>query len=191
VNTPAHLLVGAAAFACPGAWRVNLAAILGALAPDASLYLMAGTAIFLRDIPPQVVFDQYYFSPEWQQVFAIDNSFVIWGLVLLAAFALRSRWMIAFAGAALLHLALDFPLHHDDARRHFWPLTDWVFQSPVSYWDRSRHAGIVAPLEALLSLGLCVVLLRRFKGGWSRVTILAVGLLQLAPVLVWSVVFAG
>ena len=189
MNTPAHLIVGAAAFARPGAWKINLGALLGAIAPDLSLYFMAGTALFLMDVPPNIVFDEYYFSPAWQQVFAIDNSFVIWGLLCGAAVALRRPALIAFTGAALLHLALDFPLHHDDARRHFWPLTDWVFVSPVSYWDTAHHGNIVGPLEGLLYLVLLAVLWRRFRGGFARLTIAAGGALQIVPVFFWVFIF--
>ena len=60
--------------------------------------------------------------------------------------------MTAFAGAGLLHLVLDFPLHAGDGRPHFWPLSDWVFESPVSYWDSTHHAIWVAPVSVVISL---------------------------------------
>ncbi|MEL6701895.1 MAG: cobalamin biosynthesis protein CobQ, partial [Pseudomonadota bacterium] len=78
MNTPAHLIIGAAAFGRPDAAQVTLAALLGGFLPDASLYLMAGVAIFGMGISPEVVFRDLYFSDAWQQVFAIDNSFVLW-----------------------------------------------------------------------------------------------------------------
>ena len=74
MNTPAHVIVGAAAFARPGALAVNAAAVLGSLMPDISLYVMASTALFLIDVPPNVVFDEYYFSDAWQQVFAVRTG---------------------------------------------------------------------------------------------------------------------
>ncbi|WP_328795072.1 hypothetical protein [Jannaschia marina] len=42
MNTPAHLIIGLAAFGKPGRPRVTAAALCGALLPDLSLYLMAG-----------------------------------------------------------------------------------------------------------------------------------------------------
>ncbi|MEL6645840.1 MAG: cobalamin biosynthesis protein CobQ [Pseudomonadota bacterium] len=170
---------------------MTLAAIAGAAAPDLSLYLMAGTALFLMNVPPNVVFDELYFSPQWQAVFAVDNSFLVWGLGLALALWLKRPAWIAFAGAALLHLALDFPLHNDDARPHFWPVSDWVFQSPVSYWDRDHYANIVGPIEAILCLMLCVVLWRRFQGWIARGLIVATGALQIAPVFIWVFIFDG
>jgi membrane-bound metal-dependent hydrolase YbcI (DUF457 family) len=189
MNTPAHVIAGAAAFARPGAVAVNIAAVLRSLMPDISLYVLAGTAIFLMDVPPDAVFDEFYFSDSWQQVFAVDNSFVVWGSLLGIARWRRSPVLTAFAGAALLHLALDFPLHHDDARPHFWPLTDWVFVSPVSYWDRRHFGDFVGPLEAVLCITLCAALLMRFRDWRSRLLVLALGALQVVPVFIWVFIF--
>ncbi|MEL6798979.1 MAG: cobalamin biosynthesis protein CobQ [Pseudomonadota bacterium] len=156
-----------------------------------SLYIMAATALYVLDVPPNVVFDEYYFSPQWQAVFAVDNSFFVWGLACALAVWLKRPALIAFTGAALLHLAFDFPLHHDDGRPHFWPLTTWVFESPVSYWDRNHYADIVSPLEMLLCVALCAMLWRRFQGWRARAVIAMAGTLQLAPMFMWVFVFAG
>ena len=191
MNTPAHLIFGMAAFAKADAPKVTLAALAGAMLPDLSLYLMAGVSLFVLGISPQVVFDQLYFSEAWQLVFKIDNSFVLWGLGLAVALWLRRAWAIALTGAALLHIGLDFPLHHDDGRAHFWPLSNWIFESPVSYWDRGHHAGIIAPIEMVL-YGICVVILwRRLREIWERVIIAALGVMQLAPGIIWMFVFSG
>jgi hypothetical protein len=174
VNTPAHILICAAAFSHrrdPSDTRV---AGLGGLLPDLSLYAMAGGALFLMDIPARVVFGQLYFSSSWQTVFSIDNSFLLWGLVGVIALWSDTRWLTVLAGACLLHLALDFPLHHDDGRAHFWPATSWVFESPVSYWDSRHHAGIVAPVEGALAVGAAAVLALR-HGSWPART--GIGLL--------------
>ena len=152
MNTPAHMLLGAAVFGRGGDARILWAAVLGAIAPDASLYVMAGVSLFVLSIPPQVVFDELYFSDAWQTVFAIDNSFFLWGALLGVALWRKSPALIAFAGAGLLHLALDFPLHAGDGRAHFWPLSDWVYASPVSYWDSAHHAAWVAPVTAVISV---------------------------------------
>lgn len=163
MNTPAHLLLGAAAFGDPERRHTTTAAIIGALAPDLSLYLMAGVALIVLQIPPQVVFDELYFSDAWQHVFAIDNSVFVWGAVLAFGLWRRTPWIVALGGAALIHLVTDFALHHDDGRPHFWPLSNWIFESPVSYWDSRNGARIVAPLESLLAAACYVVLWRRYE----------------------------
>ena len=175
MNTPAHLLIGAAALGHGRSGVIIAAALVGALLPDLSLYLMAGTALFVLQIPPEVVFDELYFSSAWQTVFAIDNSFLVWGGLLAFAIMRRSDWGITMTLAALLHLLLDLPLHHDDGRPHFWPLSNWIFESPVSYWDRDKGAMWIAPLEATAA-SVATIILWQQKKGWFLACV-AAGLL--------------
>ncbi|MDG1800988.1 MAG: cobalamin biosynthesis protein CobQ [Paracoccaceae bacterium] len=191
MNTPAHLIFGMAAFAKRDQPKVTAAALAGALIPDLSLYLMAGVSLFVLQIDPNVVFGELYFSDAWQAVFRVDNSFVVWGILLAIALWRRAVWGIALTGAALLHIGLDFPLHHDDGRAHFWPLTSWIFESPVSYWDLGHHARIVAPIEITLSLLFCLVLFRRLRSVWERALVVSLGLAEVAPGFIWLFVFAG
>lgn len=189
MNTPAHLLIGAAAFGRPAQTKIVLAAFAGALLPDLSLYLMAGTALFILGIPPQRVFNELYFSDAWQTVFAIDNSFIVWGALLGLALWKQSGWGVALTGAALLHLCLDLPLHHDDGRPHFWPISWWVFESPLSYWDRDHGAGWVAPFEAVLTLGAVVVLWLRKVALWVWLVALPLLAMELWVVRQWLFFF--
>lgn len=182
---------GATAFARADNARVTAAALFGALLPDLSLYLLAGWHLLILGTDADTVFNVLYFSESWQAIFAVDNSFLIWGAALgLALWFGGSAW-IAFAGAGLLHLALDFPLHNDDARVHFWPASDWRFISPVSYWDPNHYAGVVGPIEMLASLVCLAILWRRFVALVPRLLIAATGVMQLAPGLFWAFVFDG
>jgi hypothetical protein len=191
VNTPAHLIIGLAVFGRSPDPKVVIAALAGALLPDLSLYLLAGWALFVTGIAPQVVFGEMYFSARWQSVFAVDNSIPLWafgfGLALLAG----SGPAKAFAGAGLLHLLCDFPLHNDDARAHFWPFTDWVFHSPVSYWDPAHYGRVVGVLEILLALGLAALLWRYFKSLQARALIGLLVLVEAAPPLVFGLIMGG
>ena len=164
MNTPAHLLLGAAVMGRKEAPRLMWAAMLGGLLPDLSLYLMGGVSIYVLGIPPMVVFRELYYSAPWQTVFAVDNSFFVWGALAGLAVWRRSGWGIALTGAAILHLCLDLPLHHDDGRAHFWPLTRWIFESPYSYWDTRHGAGWIGPAEALVAAASALVILWRRPG---------------------------
>ncbi|NNU81355.1 cobalamin biosynthesis protein CobQ [Halovulum dunhuangense] len=188
MNTPAHLIFGAALFARPGQPRVNIAALAGSLTPDLSLYLLVAWEM-LKRTPTQVIFGQLYFSPEWQAIFAVDNSFFVWGGFLILGALLRSPAAIAFAGAGLLHLAFDFPLHHDDGRPHFWPLTMWVFESPLSYWDSRAHGDIVGAIEILACLALLVLLWRRFQAWPARLAIAGTGTGLAGPTVLFGMMF--
>lgn len=189
MNTPAHLIVGVAAFGRANKTAVTFAALIGGFLPDASLYIMAGVSLFWLGLPDQYVFGTLYFSDAWQQVFAVDNSFVLWGIGLGIAVWTRSAWAIALTGAALLHLALDFPFHTDDARMHFWPITDWKFHSPISYWHSDHGAGWFGPMEMALVLGLTIYIFRTIPDLWVRITVGILCGLQLVPFLSWYLFF--
>ena len=186
MNTPAHLIFAAAAFARPGRRAVNAAALAGGLLPDVPLYLMVGWALYVRGTPPRVVFGEMYFSDRWQAIFAIDHSLPLWSLAVLLALVLRSAIGIAFAGSGLLHAVVDFLVHHDDARRQLWPLATWVFRSPVSYWDSRYYGHIAGPLEIAVCAVLAVLLWRRFSGGHARAMITAGMAMELAPALIFG-----
>lgn len=191
MNTPAHIIFAATAFGKVDHTKVTLAAIFGGIAPDLSLYLMAGWALFVAGIDPEIVFGKLYFSDSWQLVFAIDNSFILWSAGLAVALWTGSTWLIALTGAGLMHLALDFPFHHDDGRMHFWPFSSWIFQSPLSYWDPRHFGHIIGPIE-IGAASICLVILwRRFQHWGARAAIAAIGSLELAPIFFWVWVFAG
>lgn len=189
MNTPAHLVFGAAAFARPQHKGTFLAALIGSALPDLSLYLMVAWSIWMMDVPAQVVFREYYYSDTWQSVFAVDNSFVLWGILL--AIALWRRWhiVVAVSGAALLHIALDFPLHTHDARQHLWPISDWVFHSPYSYWDSRAGANIIGPVELGLTLVLALVIFARFRSLAVRATVALLVVFEVLSSGIWRLVF--
>ncbi len=186
MNTPAHLIFGAAAFARPGSPGTTAASLIGALTPDVSLYLLTGWALYVQKIPARVVFGELYFSSAWQGIFAVDNAIPLWGALLLAGLLLRTPVVVAFAGAGLLHLGFDFALHHDDARRQFWPISDWVFQSPLSYWDRDYYGVFVGALEIAACVALTALLWRRFQSWRMRAMFAALLVAEFVPGIMFA-----
>ncbi|MEM6622300.1 MAG: cobalamin biosynthesis protein CobQ [Pseudomonadota bacterium] len=150
---------------------------------------MAGVSLFLLQIPAERVFGELYFSTAWQTVFAIDNSVILWGIVCVLAWALARPFWVAFASAGLLHIATDFPLHHDDWRPHFWPISGWVFESPLSYWDSDHHAAVVAPVTLVAVLISAVVICRRWPRWWVWLGVIAGCLLEIWVVRQWLLFF--
>ncbi len=189
MHTPAHALLAAALLARPGAPRRNAAALAGGVLPDLSLFVMVGWERLVAGHDWDRVFQEDFRAPFWQAVFATDNSIPLYALLLAVGLALGPGWLPVFAAAALLHLACDLPLHNEDARPHFEPFTDWVFRSPVSYWDPARHGGIVGPLELALCALCCLALWRRFGGAGARAGIAAALTLQTAPYLTFPMIF--
>jgi len=179
------MLIAASLFAKPSRPAITGVAVLGGLLPDLSLYLLVFYSLAIRGDTPQTVFDEYYFSAEWQQIFSIDNSFFVWALVIAVGLYCKREWVWVLGAACVLHLLGDFPLHHDDGRAHFWPFSDWVYQSPFSYWDVNHHARIIAPIEGVICLLLYGYLFWKFDTGRARSVLLGC---LLVPLLIAGLV---
>jgi hypothetical protein len=194
-----HLLVAAALFARPGKRLRNTAVIAGAILPDAAIYVLFIWSKVVG-IPEQHVWNVLYWQPPWSEWVAAGNSIFIWltalliGLIALRAAPVAHRIgiVLTFAAlAALVHLALDFPVHHDDAHRHLWPLSDWIFRSPVSYWNPDRNGHIFTALETTLGVALCVVIFRRFQSLWVRAVTALLALAYIAVPVYFTIVLGG
>lgn len=174
--TQTHLLLAGALFARPGEKLRNTAIIIGALIPDAAIYTLFAWSKVMA-IPERRVWDEIYWQEPWQTWTAAGNSIPLYlaifllGLVLLrAAGGVWRIGLFAFfaALAALSHVATDLPLHVLDAHRHFWPLSDYKFISPVSYWDPDHYGNEISIIEATLGVVLAIILFRRFEALWVR-----------------------
>ncbi|MFN3214523.1 MAG: cobalamin biosynthesis protein CobQ [Henriciella sp.] len=162
MNTIAHMVIASAALSRPASPRRNWAVLIGAILPDASMFVFFAWSR-LQGWSGDETWNVQYWNEPWQTLSAISNSFVLFGLLFILALWRRwpTLWIIAIA--ALLHLALDFPLHADDAHRHFWPVSDWRFASPVSYWDPRFNGMIGAGIETGCALAGIALLWWRFK----------------------------
>ena len=176
MNTPTHLLIGAAVLARPAedaaARRRNAAILTGALVSDAAIFILFAWARLLQGISEHRLWSEIYWQEPWQTLVAIGNSIPLYLGLLLFGLVARSQIAIVFAAAALLHLAFDLPFHHDDAHPHFWPFSDWRFHSPLSYWDHDHYGRFVSLAEIALAVVLIVFLWRRFASRLVRALLL-------------------
>ena len=129
--------------------------LAGAVAPDAPMLWFYYVEKVLLGTPEHAIWRQAYYRDTWQTFIDLFNSVPGIGVGLLMCWWLRSRVGLLFLASMLLHVALDFPLHHDDGHRHFHPLLDWRFQSPLSYWDPKHHGSLIGIGELVVSV-LCV-----------------------------------
>lgn len=183
MNTPSHMLIGAAVFARPLVPATLIAAFAGGLVPDVPMFAMVLWSTRVAGVPEHEVFGTLFFSETWQSVFAVDHSFFVWGGLLGLAVWCRLIILRAFAGAGLLHALADFLTHHDDARRQFWPVSDWVFRSPVSYWDAQFYGSVFGLFEIALVVTLATFLCWRLARWRERALVLAVAAPVVLPVL--------
>ena len=178
MNSPTHSLLALALLSKGGQTKRNWAVFIGSIIPDAAIYLWAPYQMFVKGVDGRTLWNELYFQPPMQTAIALFNSipiYVVMAIIGWSAFykiqaaKIWGKLVMFFALAALIHMATDLPVHGHDAYRHFWPLTDWRFHSPVSYWEADLHAGWVSLVEAIIGLTCIVVLWRRFPKLWVKV----------------------
>jgi len=197
--TQTHLLVASALLARPGEKLRNTAVIIGSFIPDAAIYTLFIWSK-IAGIPEQRVWREIYWQEPWQTWTAAGNSIPLYVILLaLGVIALRAHTaafriglvLTFLALAALTHIAGDLPVHVDDAHRHFWPLSDWKFISPISYWHPDHHGGIFSIFESVLGVVLTIILFRRFKALWVRALLVLVCLAYIGVPLYFTLVLGG
>jgi hypothetical protein len=169
MTTPAHAVLNLLVLGGGHRRILWLPIFLGSLLPDVPMlgfYFLQ--RVILRE-PESYIWSHVYFQPNWQALFDIFNSFPLIVVGLIVAYWVRSDWLQVFFLSIGLHCMADFLLHHDDAHRHFLPLSDWRLLSPVSYWDHRYYGQYVTWAEMALVLVGSVILFQRHKSPAARV----------------------
>jgi len=186
MNTPGHAVVNLVLLGDGRSGDRHLPVGIGALLPDAPMAVFWVHASLVQGLPQSAVWSEAYFRPEWRMVFDAFHSIPI-ALALLAVSAWlgarRAAWLF---GSMALHDLLDLPLHASDAHAHLFPLTDYRFESPVSYWDPGHFGDVVAPLEMAIVLGVSAVLWPRLATRWGRALLVGGGVLYLVAFLFFT-----
>lgn len=156
--------------------------------PDASMFVFFAWSR-MQGWTGDETWNVQYWNEPWQTLGAGSNSFVLFGLLL--GLAIWRKWplLVILSAAALIHILLDFPLHADDAHRHFWPVTDWRFFSPVSYWDPEANGLLGGAIEAICCLAATSILWLRFARLRWRILFGVLAVLQIAALgaqLMWT-----
>ena len=155
----------------------GIAGAVGATLPD--MPSIAGTAYyigmpFLREgwssMDSEAVRDPIYVSgPFGATGVALHSAVPPLALLLLYVFLnLGSRdhrkILLWFLLGWLGHAVADFFSHVDGARPLFWPLSDWEWSSPVSYYDPLYYGNeFFAISHALILLTMTALLVRRMR----------------------------
>ena len=184
VTTPAHAALSLIVLG--RSERNALPVALGAVAPDAPMLVFYLWERLVRGVSEGRIWSERYFDPGWQVVFDIPSSIPLLALALCILLVLVGRrstagripsagvaatprparlaaWAL-FVASMILHALGDLPLHREDAHRHFFPISDWRFTSPVSYWDPDHYGGYAAVGEVVLVLAVSVFLFRVYRG---------------------------
>ncbi len=189
MNTPAHAIINLLLFGKRHRKTHSVAIIAGALIPDAP---MLGFYLWekMHGIAEHVIWGTRYYQAAWQGLFNSFHSFPILALATWIAWRTRhSGWAIFFA-SMFCHSLWDIPVHHSDAHAHFFPLSDYRFISPISYWEPAHFGLWVSALEISIMLLGSIYLLRSsqsiVKTRWV-IGLLSVYLLLLtAAITLWT-----
>ncbi len=188
MNSPTHSLLALALLSKKDSPKRNWAVFLGSFIPDLAIYLWAPYQKFVNGVSGEDMWRELYFQAPMQNLIAYFNSIPIYLALLAFGWVSRTKiWgqmLLFFAAAALIHMATDLPVHAEDAYRHFWPLTDWRFFSPLSYWDKGHHAGWVNLIEAVIAFASIAVLWRRFPKLWVKIVLGLVTVLYAAMIVI-------
>ena len=161
-------------------------AFIGAVLPDLPLFIFFIIESVIRKTPQRELWGSVYFTEAWQNFFDIFNSIPLILILLgIGYYLLNSERITIFAWSLLIHCAFDFLTHHDDGHHHFFPLSDFAFESPISYWDRDHYAGIVAPIERVVILTASIYLFPRLKTRLARGCLVVVNVLFIASYLLF------
>ncbi len=179
MNTPSHAILNL--FAIDRAFSLTpalrWAAIGGGILPDLPIFGFYIWAKFAARLPESKIWSEAYYWPVTQAIVAVFHSIPI--AVFLLAIATWQRWPVVqvLCLSCILHDLGDLPLHNSDAHRHFFPLSDWRFISPVSYWNPQHYGAIAAAVEFGMVAIASLVLGGRGVSAIGAIALVAVNLL--------------
>ncbi len=179
MNTPAHAVLNLVLLGATKEPRRAPPVLVGAVLPDLPIFVLYAYER-LRGMSEAWIWRTAYYDPRWQAVIDALHSFPLILAVLGAALVLKWPRLVLLCASMLLHAVVDFFLHHDDAHRHFFPLLDWRFASPVSYWDPRYFGNVMAPAEAIAVVAACVLIARTTPSPLVRWVVAGIALLYLA-----------
>lgn len=189
MNTQSHVIINAALLNRKDKPHLQRYLLLGALIPDLPMFVFFVVEAFMFGHPQQQIWSERYFLPQWQNFIDIFNAVPLILIVLGIGYRLKSEAVIFCCLSMLLHCAADFFLHHDDAHRHFFPLLQFRFSSPISYWDAARYGRIVSLIEIVITILASIYLFPRLNSRIARGVLIAVNSLSVLLYIVFAVVY--
>jgi membrane-bound metal-dependent hydrolase YbcI (DUF457 family) len=153
MHTPAHIVASLAVTKSLNKKSPATAAIWGAVIPDSPMYIFFAYEALWMGESQQDIWHTLYFQQGWQDFFDLFNSIPLISIGIFVAWRLKRSWWLFLFLSMMVHMILDLPLHAEDAHRHFYPFSNYVFQSPISYWDSQYYGNIGMFLE------LCVLVI--------------------------------
>jgi hypothetical protein len=120
----------------PRAWRVAFA--FGAIIPDAVYFPLMARTLLEHGVSSWGDLAHWDAAASHPITLAL-HSFVPTAIVLAIVWATGWAVLTPWLWGILSHAAIDMLTHVSDAYPIFWPLADFRFPAPVSYWEPAYH----------------------------------------------------
>lgn len=174
VHLPTHALVNLTALEHWTPPESRSAVLLGALMPDLPVLIFYFVCRFGLGFSDERIWQDIYYRDQWFNLFASFHSIPLTGTLLALGVGIGSHTLALFGASMLLHNLADLPLHAKDAHRHFYPLSNYRFKSPISYWNPTHWGRVTAAFESLLLLGCSAYMYPLLVNGWSKIALVVV-----------------
>ncbi|MEG4798997.1 hypothetical protein QUB63_02640 [Microcoleus sp. ARI1-B5] len=152
MKTPSHAIINLAILGKPQLPQFNLIIAIGGILPDIPIFLFYFWAKYIARLPEAKIWSEAYYEPLNQNIVALFHSIPLAVIGWLIAYYFGWQNVQILFLSMILHSLGDWPVHNDDAHRHFFPFSNYRFISPISYWDRKHYGSIVSLVEMLLVL---------------------------------------
>ena len=174
MNTQNHILfnIAVAEKIKPGSLKYIKQIIAGGFMPDALMFVFYPIERWVFGHTSEEIWNERYFDSTWQMLIDIFNSVPLILLLFTYTYYKKARGWAYFFGSMLFHAALDLPVHNDDAHRHFWPITNYRYESPVSYWDPDHFGFYASIAEIILATVACIYIYRKAEKRWIKNTVI-------------------
>ncbi|MDJ1182702.1 hypothetical protein [Roseofilum casamattae] len=182
MNTPSHAILNLALLGKAKFPQYNLLIAFGGIAPDIPIFLFYGWAKLIAKLPESQIWSEAYYEPGWQTFIALSHSIPLATIILILAYWIDWQWLQLFCLSLICHSLLDLPVHHDDAHRHFFPFSNYRFNSPFSYWDVNHYGVWVSLVEMLLVIAATYYYWGNITSWFGKGTMLFV---NIAYVVLW------
>ncbi|NES65696.1 MAG: hypothetical protein F6K24_10730 [Okeania sp. SIO2D1] len=176
MNTPSHAIINLALLAKPQLPQANLAIVIGGVLPDIPIFIFYFWAKFIVRLPEAKIWSEAYYQPLIQNLVATFHSIPLAIILLLISYYFGWEIMQVICISLVLHSLFDLPVHNNDAHRHFFPLSNYRFISPISYWDPKHYGGIVALIEILLVFLATLWIFSTINSGIGKILIIIVNI---------------
>ena len=188
MTTHSHAILNIALLSKRGKPYLHSYACLGAVIPDIPIFIFFAVETFIFQTSQREMWGARYFMEAWQNFFDVFNAVPLILILLgIGYYLMHSERVTVVAWSMLIHCTFDFLTHHDDGHHHLFPLSDFIFASPISYWDSNHHAGIFRVVECVVILAASIYLFPRLKTRFGRGVLVIINVLFLASFLFRSV----